>query len=139
MIRIDGANSSGVKIVAEIEAECFDKPWSEQDIAGCLGSGAAVAVLGECGYAVGVFADGEGELYRIAVKKAFRGQGRGAELLAAFTSECRGKAPSGTIFLEVRAKNTPARRLYEGFGFTALAVRKDYYGDDDAVIYRYDF
>jgi ribosomal-protein-alanine N-acetyltransferase len=31
------------------------------------------------------------------------------------------------ITLEVRESNEAARRLYESFGFTAEAIRKDYY------------
>ena len=36
--------------------------------------------------------------------------------------------------LEVRFKNDPARRLYEGLGLSVLAVRRNYYPDDDALM-----
>ena len=37
---------------------------------------------------------------------------------------------------EVRASNDPVRRFYEGFGFRATAVRKQYYTNpvEDALI-----
>ncbi len=40
------------------------------------------------------------------------------------------------VYLEVRESNTPARRLYEKYGYTALGVRKNYYAypRENAVI-----
>jgi len=41
------------------------------------------------------------------------------------------------IFLEVRASNTAARRLYENLGFKEAGCRKGYYTNpnEDAVLY----
>lgn len=85
------------------------------------------------GYATGVKLDGESELYRIAVLPQFRGQGIAKELLARFLEKC-----SGVVFLEVRSKNEAAIALYKSAGFVEAGRRKDYYGDDDAVIYKYE-
>jgi ribosomal-protein-alanine N-acetyltransferase len=40
------------------------------------------------------------------------------------------------IFLEVRASNIPAQRLYYSAGFTLRFRRRDYYGDppEDALV-----
>jgi ribosomal-protein-alanine N-acetyltransferase len=40
------------------------------------------------------------------------------------------------VFLEVRADNEPARKLYERFGFTEISVRKRYYQPSgvDAIV-----
>jgi ribosomal-protein-alanine N-acetyltransferase len=38
------------------------------------------------------------------------------------------------ITLEVRSENEPARSLYARLGLAPVGVRKDYYGDDDALI-----
>ena len=86
------------------------------------------------GYAFGTVIIDEGELYRIAVSPENRGKGIGERLLHEFVEECHER---GTVklFLEVRSKNVPARRLYEKTGFKEISVRKGYYGDDDAVIY----
>jgi ribosomal-protein-alanine N-acetyltransferase len=38
------------------------------------------------------------------------------------------------LTLEVRSKNEAARAMYAVFGLAPVGVRKDYYGDDDALI-----
>ena len=38
------------------------------------------------------------------------------------------------LTLEVRSKNEAARALYARLGLAPVGVRKDYYGDDDALI-----
>jgi ribosomal-protein-alanine N-acetyltransferase len=38
------------------------------------------------------------------------------------------------LTLEVRSRNEAARSLYAGFGLAPVGVRRDYYGDDDALI-----
>ena len=40
------------------------------------------------------------------------------------------------VFLEVRRSNIIAQKLYRGFGFKEIAVRKGYYGDnnEDAIV-----
>jgi ribosomal-protein-alanine N-acetyltransferase len=40
------------------------------------------------------------------------------------------------IFLEVRASNGEAKKIYESLGFTTLGVRKSYYSSpvEDAVV-----
>ena len=38
------------------------------------------------------------------------------------------------ILLEVAETNTPARKLYESFGFNVIHRRKNYYADSDALI-----
>ena len=86
------------------------------------------------GYILGSTVADEAEIYRVAVLPQFRRQSLGKRLLNAFVDMCRDKA--ACIFLEVRSKNLSAIGLYEGFGFEKIAVRKNYYKDDDAVIYR---
>ena len=39
------------------------------------------------------------------------------------------------IFLEVREKNAPAISLYIKNGFVKISERKNYYGDENAVVY----
>ena len=63
--------------------------------------------------------EGEWELLNIAVAPEFRRRGVARELLAAL--------PAGRIFIEVRASNGAARRLYESAGFRSVGVRRNYY------------
>ena len=77
----------------------------------------------------------DSEIIRIAVFPPFLRQGVAERLLeAAFeTAKRRG---AERMFLEVRASNVPARRLYEKSGFETYGVRKDYYKREreDAVL-----
>jgi ribosomal-protein-alanine N-acetyltransferase len=71
----------------------------------------------------------------IAVHPSRRGEGIGRALL----SECirrSARAGASLIFLEVRAGNEAAKRLYRSMGFAFRGVRKGYYTDtgEDAVI-----
>ena len=70
------------------------------------------------------------EITNIAVAKAYQSQGI-ASLLLKQLAEIDGK-----IFLEVRASNDKARRLYEKFEFEAYYQRKDYYQNpqEDAIL-----
>lgn len=40
------------------------------------------------------------------------------------------------IYLEVKATNISARTLYENLGFTKINIRKKYYKNEDAIIYK---
>ena len=86
------------------------------------------------GYILGSIVADEAEIYRVGVLPQFRRQALGKRLMEAFISLCKGKAER--IFLEVRSKNSGAIALYKCFCFEQIAVRKNYYNDDDAVIYR---
>jgi len=39
------------------------------------------------------------------------------------------------ILLEVRRGNVVARKLYESMGFKEIAIRRNYYGNEDAIVY----
>ena len=90
------------------------------------------------GYA-GLFAPGgaQGDVQTIAVRADRQGRGIGSALLSALISEaairgCR------EVFLDVRAGNAVARRLYRRAGFTDVGVRRGYYQPSgaDAIVMR---
>ena len=85
------------------------------------------------GYATGIKLDSESELYRIAVLPKHRKQGFAKELLTRFLKKC-----GNDVFLEVRSKNAAAIALYESAGLKETGRRKNYYGDDDAAVYKYE-
>jgi ribosomal-protein-alanine N-acetyltransferase len=78
---------------------------------------------------------GEGELLRIAVHPEVRQQGVGGALLTAVLSAIADACPLG-VFLEVRAANVAARRLYARAGFIESGRRRDYYQAprEDAIV-----
>jgi ribosomal-protein-alanine N-acetyltransferase len=110
--------------ILEFERSCFAEPWQSVEI-----TPHTVSVVEEYGYALGVHIGGEYELLRIGVLPEHRGQGKGCSLMWAFMNKC-----DGVIFLEVASRNVHAVSLYEKCGFTEVARRKGYYGDDDALI-----
>ena len=129
--------------IAKIERACFSEPWSAASVAALLEreeADFARVVDGErlIGYAVGAVSFDEAELYRLAVLPGERRRGYGEGLLHDFLQECRRRG-AVRVFLEVRAKNTPALSLYRKAGFVQIALRKGYYGDDDAVIMEGEF
>jgi ribosomal protein S18 acetylase RimI-like enzyme len=79
-------------------------------------------------------AAGEAELLRIAVDPAHRGQGLGQRLLEA----CQGALAArgmAHLFLEVRASNAAAIRLYGACGWRRCGLRPGYYPDgEDALL-----
>ena len=124
----------------EIENECFSPAWSEQSMSDELQAEGGVfkialaedKAVGFC--ALRVLSD-ESELYQIAVSDAYRRQGIGRMLLDDAVSTVK-QASVKKMFLEVRASNKPAVRLYEKCGFTLIATRKGYYDcpKEDALI-----
>ena len=126
--------------ICRLEAECFSDPWSEREVFPyiCSDDGMAFSVVenGEViAYLVGRVIAPEGEIYRIAVKKEKRGRAIGYRLLSFAMKTERGRGLE-TVFLEVRAGNEPAIRLYSSYGFKKMGVRKSYYKNptEDAVL-----
>lgn len=142
LIDKSGFNDKTASDVAEIEKSCFDDSWSKESIIYTVNSEFSVffALYEDnniAGYVIGNIAADECELYRIAVLKEYRRRGYGDVLMKAFT-DCAYKRGAGSVFLEVRSKNTPARSLYEKWGFSLIATRKNYYKNptDNGEIYR---
>ncbi|WP_265485899.1 ribosomal protein S18-alanine N-acetyltransferase [Lactiplantibacillus plantarum] len=76
----------------------------------------------------------ETEITNIAIDPAYQRQGHARWLLTA----CLAQLSAGSVFLEVRASNLAAQRLYQQCGFDQIATRKEYYHDpeEDAWIMR---
>jgi [ribosomal protein S18]-alanine N-acetyltransferase len=78
---------------------------------------------------------GQGDVLTIGVRPESQGRGIGAALLTALLDEAAVRG-CVEVFLDVRADNDRARRLYERFGFTAVGLRKRYYQPSgvDAIV-----
>ena len=80
---------------------------------------------------------GEAELFRIAVAPAQRRMGYAKKLLAE-SSKYLAEMGCRYLFLEVRASNVPAQRLYESLGWLKISHRAGYYSDgEEALVYGY--
>ena len=130
-----------IKGVAQLEEECFSKPWSEESLSEELGNPLArFYVLKDAdaviGYIGGHNISGEVYITNIAVSGEYRGMGYGEKLLSYFCYMAE-KEDAAFITLEVRKSNTAAISLYEKCGFEEKGIRKNFYDDpkEDAVIY----
>ena len=72
------------------------------------------------------------EILNIATHPDFRQKGLAKKLLNFWLAQDHIK--KAHIILEVRAKNIPAQNLYAQCGFKQIHSRKNYYGDDDALV-----
>lgn len=130
--------------VARIEQLSFPTPWSGASFLTELAKPASIALVAEAGDTVigYICADqvlDEGHILTLAVRPEFRGMGIARSLV--------GRAAEGLkerlcrfLFLEVRASNRIAKRLYEGMGFRVVGRRKGYYvsPNEDAIIMALD-
>ncbi|MEC9492385.1 ribosomal protein S18-alanine N-acetyltransferase [Flexistipes sp.] len=122
------ADISHIKLIAEIEKENFQKPWSYNSIyEEFMNQDSAIYVFLEknqvAGYLIYRWMLDEVELLDISVKKDFRRCGI-ADRLMEFLIE---QSKSCHIFLEVRQDNAPALNLYKKKGFRKIGLRKNYY------------
>jgi ribosomal-protein-alanine N-acetyltransferase len=128
--------------VLEIERQSFPKPWTrsmfESELKNPVSS--AIVLNAESGgkvvlaaYMVYWVVHGEAHILNIAVAPGFRRRGA-AELLLGTALEQMRRNLVFEVFLEVRRSNEAARRLYGNFGFRESFERKNYYGDEDAIV-----
>lgn len=126
--------------VAVIEQALFSKPWSRESLAGAMKMPGNLylsafwngQLAGYCGMWRSFE---EGNITNVAVAEPFRRRGIAAGMLSRLM-EMAAKEGVSRFFLEVRAGNEPALRLYEGLGFSRIGIRKNFYEcpAEDAVI-----
>jgi ribosomal-protein-alanine N-acetyltransferase len=129
--------------VLDIERRSFAQPWSRAFFEKELATPFARLVVAVeetlprpqvIGYTCRWRVTDEVHLLNVAVHPERRGLGHGQELVSAVVGEAEA-ARVRVIFLEVRAGNVVARRLYRLLGFRDLGVRRGYYGPgQDAIV-----
>ncbi|WP_302931555.1 ribosomal protein S18-alanine N-acetyltransferase [Actinomadura sp. WMMA1423] len=114
---------------AMLAAELADQPRTRHYVVAEAPGGEIV------GYAGLAAAGGQADVQTIGVRADRRKGGIGAKLLTALLEEAVRRG-SEAVFLEVRADNDAAHRLYERFGFERVGIRKRYYqpSDVDAIV-----
>jgi len=129
--------------VLDIERRSFAQPWSraffEKELATPFAR-LVVVVEGAVprpqviGYTCRWRVTDEVHLLNVAVHPERRGLGHGRALVAGVVGEAEA-ARARVVYLEVRAGNVIARRLYRHLGFKDLGVRRGYYGPgQDAIV-----
>ena len=143
--------------VAMLEAICNPLPWHLEDL---LPFADRVGVQGDLepapepssfvrmgfvgvengrvqGYLLASSIAGQAEILVLGVHPDARRKGVARALLQALFAHLK-TLENDTVYLEVRAGNHSAIRLYESLDFFKTGVRKAYYGDngEDAVLFR---
>ena len=129
--------------VLDIERRSFAQPWSraffEKELATpfarlVVAVEEAVPRSEVIGYTCRWRVTDEVHLLNVAVHPERRGLGHGRALVGAVVAEAE-VARTRVVYLEVRAGNVIARRLYRQLGFRDLGVRRGYYGPgQDAIV-----
>jgi ribosomal-protein-alanine N-acetyltransferase len=138
------ANEKDLPSIVEIENEAMSCPWSLKSYEEAISSDHSFIMVSEddgqiAAFGVFYLTPPEAELPDIVVDEKYRGQGLGRQLLTKSLEELETRGID-TIFLEVRVSNTPARRLYESFGFEEIGVRKYFYSNpvEDAICMKFE-
>ena len=141
MTRADLDNVLGLEL-----ALFGEEAWSRQMLVGELGQQPAsryYLVAEEDGTLVGyaglLAAGGQADVLTIAVSMPRWGQGIGSQMLGSLLEEASRRGCT-EVFLEVRADNERAQRLYRWWGFTDIGIRRGYYQPSgmDAIVMRRD-
>ncbi len=148
-----------LEAVLSIENEAYKKPWSRDlfereldnpvsfayilkvthaDATGATATGAARRADVIAGYAIFWMVSGEAHILNVAIRADLRRRGL-ATLLVREIIRMMDDNMVMDVFLEVRKSNRAAIKLYEKFGFRETFERKNYYGNEDAMVMRYIF
>lgn len=127
--------------ILPLETAAYDFPWSEAIFRDCFAAnytGLAIEYDGALlGYGVLSVAADEAHILNVVISSAQRGLGLGKKLVRRLIDQARWHRVE-QVFLEVRASNAVARRLYKSLGFLEIGERKGYYPGcqtrEDAVV-----
>ena len=128
--------------VLAVEQQAYSHPWTRGNFTDAMASGYQIQLLmGDeqiLGYFVAMLGVDEAHLLNLTVAPAFQRQGWAHVLLDALALWARGQGAQW-LWLEVRASNERARRIYEVHGYRRVGERKRYYpaadGErEDAVV-----
>ncbi|MCX6640137.1 MAG: ribosomal protein S18-alanine N-acetyltransferase [bacterium] len=138
-LKIRSLTSADAPELSYLELAIFSSPWSENALRGCLELSTVEgwgALDGDkvIAYLLGQFVSDESHLLNVGVLPEHRRKGIGRLLLDLFLTRCEEKE-ANTCYLEVRAGNLAAQKLYFQYGFMPVYVRKKYYPNgEDALI-----
>ncbi|WP_028239636.1 ribosomal protein S18-alanine N-acetyltransferase [Stutzerimonas azotifigens] len=132
--------AADLEAVLKIEYAAFSHPWTRgifQDSLTAYECWVMFEGEQQVGHGVINVIAGEAHLLNITVKPQNQGRGLGLRLLEHLMERARARH-AGECFLEVRASNQTAYRLYERYGFNEIGRRRGYYpaadGREDALV-----
>jgi ribosomal-protein-alanine N-acetyltransferase len=133
-----------IPAVMALDGEAFPVSWPrpawEEELTKHGDSYLCLEVNGAlAGYAGFWWVLDEVQVTRVAIGKAFRGQGLGELLMNGAKAQAQ-ELGSHFMTLEVRESNTVARKLYEKLGFKSLGIRPHYYENkENAIMMEWQF
>jgi ribosomal-protein-alanine acetyltransferase len=146
-MEIREATIADLAAIMAIENACFETDaWSEAVMSSELEAKHTHYILGLEGDQVVGYAGlsklplvVQADIQTIAVSPQHRTKGLGRALMANLMAKAS-ELSAEEVFLEVRADNEVAQRLYESLGFSKIGIRKHYYQPDDvdAIVMRAD-
>ncbi len=133
-------NHKDIEFVAQLEKECFSRPWSEQSLKKETDNPNSLFLVYEenqkiIGYIGLYLIVEEADITNIAISESYRGKGYGRKLLAEAMNQVFLK-DYHAVTLEVRRSNLAAIHLYQSMGFQVEGIRKNFYDfpTEDAYI-----
>ena len=124
--------------LVELDERCLPgEAWDRRQWRAFFGQGLKLAAFKRQGRLAGYLAllplaEGEAEVLKLGIAPELRRQGHGRRLMD-FALERLGEV---TLFLELRASNEAAFKMYSSFGFAQVGRRRHYYQAplEDALI-----
>ena len=138
-MRFESLKAEHLPLMAEIEAEAFDEPWTVGMFEPELEDENAYYLVGVSDSEVICYGGfhkvlDEGQIANIAVRADMRGRGYGKTLMLKLLELARREGIK-RITLEVKDTNERAVKLYKSLGFTVEGIRKRYYANrSDALV-----
>jgi ribosomal-protein-alanine N-acetyltransferase len=144
---LEAARPADVEALLALERLCYTHPWTRQHFTDVLADPARgrlfvlrAPLAGKDAlraYCAVAWAADEVQVHNLAVHPGARRQGIGRWLLERALDFGR-RQGARTAFLEVRASNEPAVRMYGACGFRQVQLRRRYYQApvEDAIVLR---
>jgi len=129
-----------MKEVLEIESECFEFAWDEDDFMQCLQQRNCIGMVAEyqgrvVGFMIYELQKTKIHLLNVATLSKFRRKGVGAQLVAKLIAKL-GNQRRSRITLEVRETNLPAQLFLRSLGFLAVDILHGFYDETNEDAYQ---
>ena len=136
-MHIRPATVADIPALASLDQQTNPHPWTANQFQAAHQPPIRTLLIAErdqqlIGYIAWQHIQDEIELHLIATAPSHRQQGIASQLMQQLIATAQ--QHHARIILEVRASNHIAQALYRKHQFTPIATRKNYYGNEDAII-----
>ena len=131
--------------VLNIERQCFEFPWSDEEFVRCLRQRNCIGMVAEhedrvVGFMIYELHKTRIHVLNFAVAEEYRRRGVGSQMIAKLAAKLSSQRRS-RIMLEVRETNLPAQLFFRENGFRAISVLHSFYEDtpEDAYLMQFRY